>query len=143
MSAGCASSCALTTSRPAEETHHPRGQRSRFPVLHRHPRARAMRSLFSTWAFHWNEGKSRRRKTMKIRRLLTCFLLLAVTLMAASAMAQPPVTFKFADVKAKGAIQTDSYAVNNAGVIAGDYIDSSNVQHGLILNKAVVTSFDG
>ena len=80
---------------------------------------------------------------MKIRRLLTCSLLLAVTLMAASAVAQPPITFKFADVKAKGATQTDSYAVNNSGVIAGDYIDSSSVQHGLILNKAVVTSFDG
>lgn len=80
---------------------------------------------------------------MKIRMLLTCFVVLAVTLMAVSALAQPPVTFKFVDVKVKGAIQTDSYAVNNAGVIAGDYIDSSNVQHGLILNKGVVTTFDG
>ena len=80
---------------------------------------------------------------MKIRRLLTCFVVLAVTLMAVSAVAQPPITFKFVDVKVKGALQTDSYAVNNAGVIAGDYIDSSNVQHGLILNKAVVTKFDG
>jgi len=80
---------------------------------------------------------------MKIRRLLTCFVVLAVTLMAVSALAQPPVTFKFVDVKVKGATQTDSYAVNNAGVIAGDYIDSSGVQHGLILNKAIVTSFDG
>jgi uncharacterized membrane protein len=80
---------------------------------------------------------------MKIRRLLTCFFVLAVTLMAVSTVAQPPVTFKFVDVKVTGAIQTDSYAVNKAGVIAGDYIDSSGVQHGLILNKGVVTKFDG
>jgi uncharacterized membrane protein len=77
---------------------------------------------------------------MKIRRLLTCFFVLAVTLMAVSAVA---VTFKFVDVKVTGATQTDSYAVNNTGVIAGDYIDSSGVQHGLILNKGVVKKFDG
>lgn len=80
---------------------------------------------------------------MKIRRLFTCFFVLSVTLMAVSAVAEPLVTFKFVDVKVKGAIQTDSYAVNKAGVIAGDYIDSSGVQHGLILNKGVVTKFDG
>src|ERR1700682_6309974 len=137
MSTGCASSCALTSSRLAEETHQSRAT-VQIPRPAPSPRARAMRSRSSTWAFHWDEGKSRRRKTMKIRRLLTCSLLLAVTLMAASAVAQPPITFKFADVKVKGAIQTDSYAVNNTGVIAGDYIDSSSVQHGLVLNKAVV-----
>jgi uncharacterized membrane protein len=80
---------------------------------------------------------------MKIRRLLTCFFVLAITLMAVSAVAEPLVTFKFVDVKVTGATQTDSYAVNNTGVIAGDYIDSSGVQHGLILNKGVVTKFDG
>ena len=81
--------------------------------------------------------------TMKIRRLLTCFFVLTVALMAVDAVAQSGPTFKFADVKAKGATETDTYAVNDAGVIAGDYIDSSGTQHGLILNKAAVTSFDG
>src|ERR1700687_1999485 len=128
MPAECASPCALTTLRPAEETHHP-GATVQIPRSAPSPGARASRSLFSAWAFHWNEGKSRRRKTMKIRRLLTCFVVLAVTLMAVSAVAQPPTTFMVVDVKVKGALQTDSYAVNNAGVIAGDYIDSNNVQH--------------
>ncbi len=80
---------------------------------------------------------------MKIRTLLICFFALAVVIAAASAQAPPAPTFKFSNVKAKGAIETDTYAVNNAGVIAGDYVDSSGVQHGMILNKAKVTSFDG
>jgi hypothetical protein len=78
---------------------------------------------------------------MKIRKFLTCFFLLAVTLMAVNALAQPKL--KFADVKAKGATETDTYAVNDAGIIAGDYVDKAGVQHGLILNKTTVTSFDG
>lgn len=78
---------------------------------------------------------------MKTSTLLTC--LFAITLMTLSALAQPPLTMKFSDVKAKGAMETDSYAVNNAGIIAGDYIDGTGVQHGMILNKAKLTSFDG
>ncbi|MFY9645909.1 MAG: hypothetical protein WAK29_12065 [Terriglobales bacterium] len=80
---------------------------------------------------------------MKIRRLLTCFLVLAIGLMTVTAFAQDAgPTFKFSNVKAKGATETDSYAVNNAGVIAGDYIDSSGVQHGMILAGTKLTSFD-
>lgn len=80
---------------------------------------------------------------MKIHKLLICFFALAVTLMAISATAQPAPTFKFANVKAAGATETDTYAVNNAGVIAGDYLDKAGNQHGLILNGKTVTSFDG
>lgn len=80
---------------------------------------------------------------MKISRLLTCFFALVATLTAVNAQAPPTPTFKFANVKVKGAMETDSYAVNNAGVIAGDYIDASGTQHGLILDGTMVTSFDG
>jgi hypothetical protein len=80
---------------------------------------------------------------MKIRTLLICFFLLAVTLMTVSAWAQPPVTLKFSDAKVKGALETDSYAVNNAGVIAGDYVDSTGVQHGAFFKGSKVTTFDG
>ena len=48
--------------------------------------------------------------------------------------AAPPLTFTFSDVHANTtATETDSYAVNNTGVIAGDYVDSKGVQHGMIL----------
>jgi len=77
---------------------------------------------------------------MKISTLLICLFTSAVT-MSINAAAQP--TFKFADVKVKGATEVDTYAVNNAGIIAGDYIDKTGVQHGMILNKKVLTSFDG
>jgi probable HAF family extracellular repeat protein len=77
---------------------------------------------------------------MKIGSLLIC-LFMPLTLMVLSAAAQPAL--KFSNVKAKGATETDTYAVNNAGVIAGDYIDKTGAQHGLILNGKTVTSFDG
>jgi probable HAF family extracellular repeat protein len=78
---------------------------------------------------------------MKIRTLLTC--LLALTLMTASALAESAITITFTDAKAPKATETDSYAVNNAGAIAGDYIDKAGVQHGMILAGAKLTSFDG
>jgi uncharacterized membrane protein len=81
---------------------------------------------------------------MKIPKFL--FVLFVCTLIAATAMAQdvPTLTIKCADVKSvKGALETDSYAINNKAVIAGDYVDSAGIQHGMILNKKVVTTFDG
>jgi hypothetical protein len=64
-------------------------------------------------------------------------------LIAASAAAQSPnVTIKCKDAKAKGASETDAYAVNNAGVIAGDYLDSIGAQHGMILDGKKVTTFE-
>jgi hypothetical protein len=57
--------------------------------------------------------------------------------------AAPPLTFHFSDVVAtKTAMETDSYAVNDAGVIAGDYIDSAGVQHGMFLNGKKLITFD-
>ena len=46
----------------------------------------------------------------------------------------PPLTFLFRDVIAlQTAQETDTYGINNARAIAGDYVDSAGVQHGMIL----------
>jgi len=57
----------------------------------------------------------------------------------------PQLTITCFNVKAPvaGVLETDSYAVNNKGVITGDYVDSSAVQHGMILAGKTLTSFDG
>lgn len=81
---------------------------------------------------------------MKIQKFLV--VLFACMLVAATAMAQdqPSLTIKCADVKSvKGALETDAYAINNKGAIAGDYIDSTGTQHGMIKAGTVVTTFDG
>src|SRR5208283_1453158 len=44
------------------------------------------------------------------------------------------LTFLFRDVQATTTAQeTDTYGINNARAIAGDYVDSAGVQHGMIL----------
>lgn len=81
---------------------------------------------------------------MKMKRSVF-YVVLACSLIATIAFAEDQLTIKCADVKVpiKGALETDSYAVNNKMYIAGDYIDSGGVQHGLILKGKVVTKFDG
>jgi len=55
--------------------------------------------------------------------------------------AAPPLTFTFSDVhSSKTALETDTYGVNNAGVIVGDYVDSASVQHGMILAGKKLTT---
>jgi len=67
-------------------------------------------------------------------------VLLVLTLVAAVAAA-PTLTFTYTDVHAnKTALETDTYAVNDAGVIAGDYVDSKSVQHGMILAGTKLTT---
>jgi hypothetical protein len=57
--------------------------------------------------------------------------------------AAPPLTFTFSDVHAsKTAMETDTFAVNNSGMIAGDYVDSKSVQHGMILAGKKLTTVD-
>jgi hypothetical protein len=57
--------------------------------------------------------------------------------------AAPPLTFTFKDVHAnKTALETDTYGVNNAGVIVGDYVDAKSVQHGMILAGTKLTTVD-
>jgi len=80
---------------------------------------------------------------MKCSKSVFTLVVLAVALLSMSAAAAAPaLKFTFKDVKAKGATEVDSYAINNKGVIAGDYVDSKSVQHGLILTGTKVTSFD-
>ena len=72
----------------------------------------------------------------------TLIVLVALLTLSVAAVA-PTLTFTYKDVKAPGATETDSYAINNAGTIAGDYVDSSGTQHGMILSaKRKLTSFD-
>src|SRR5580692_529371 len=66
---------------------------------------------------------------------------LALTFVAVGMAAAPSLTFTFSNVVAlKSATETDSYAVNNAGTIAGDYIDSKGVQHAMILAGTKLTT---
>jgi hypothetical protein len=67
--------------------------------------------------------------------------LVVLMFVAVGIAAAPPLTFTFSDVHAnKTATETDSYAVNNAGMIAGDYVDAKSVQHGMILAGKKLTT---
>src|SRR5882757_5654495 len=82
---------------------------------------------------------------MNNRRSVFCFVLLC-SLLAVTAVAQAPqLTITCFNVKAPvaGVLETDSYAIDDKGVIAGDYVDSSGVQHGMVLAGKTLTSFDG
>jgi hypothetical protein len=70
-------------------------------------------------------------------------VLLVLTFVAVSIAAAPPLKLTFSDVHAnKSALETDTYSVNNAGVIAGDYVDSASVQHAMILAGKKLTTVD-
>jgi len=70
-------------------------------------------------------------------------VLIVLTFVTVCIAAAPTLTFKYSDVHAnKTAVETDTYGVNNAGVIAGDYVDSAGVQHGMILAGTKLTSVD-
>lgn len=79
---------------------------------------------------------------MKNKRLFLPILLGSLLLAANVAAQTANVTIKCKDAKVKGASETDSYAVNNAGVIAGDYLDSTGNQHGMILDGKKLTTFE-
>jgi uncharacterized membrane protein len=70
-----------------------------------------------------------------------CAILLTIAALALPA-AEPDSVSHFMNVNAPGAIETDPYAINNAGMITGDYVDSSGVQHGMILKGKVLTTVD-
>jgi len=65
-----------------------------------------------------------------VLRVLAGVLAFACIATAANA---PKLNFKFTTINVKGSQETDAYGINNAGVIVGDYIDSSGVMHGLKL----------
>jgi len=70
-------------------------------------------------------------------------LLLALLCLGTAAVA-PTLSFTFKDVVApvKGVQETDAYAINDSGVIAGDYVDSASVQHAMILAGKKLTTAD-
>ena len=69
--------------------------------------------------------------------------LLLLLFVAVGIAAAPPLTFTFSDVHAnKTAMETDSFAVNNAGAIAGDYVDAKGIQHAMILAGKKLTTVD-
>jgi len=75
------------------------------------------------------------------RSILATLLVLAFA--AVGIAAAPSLTFTFSNVQAnKTAMWTDTYAVNNAGVITGDYVDAKGVQHGMILTGKKLTTVD-
>ena len=68
-------------------------------------------------------------------------VLLVLMFVAVGIAAAPPLTFTFSDVHAnKTATETDSFAVNNAGAIAGDFVDAKGIQHAMILAGKKLTS---
>jgi len=68
-------------------------------------------------------------------------VLLVLTFVAVGLAAAPPLTFTYSDVHAnKTALETDTYGINNAGVIVGDYVDAKSVQHGMILAGTKLTT---
>lgn len=68
-------------------------------------------------------------------------VVIVLTFVAVGIAAAPPLTFTFFDVHTiKTATETDSYGVNNAGVIVGDYIDAKSIQHAFILAGTKLTT---
>ncbi len=68
------------------------------------------------------------------------FLLAAV--LCAVAAETPKLTFTYTTIKVKGAQSTALFGINNAGVMVGAYVDSSNVTHGFRLANGKVKKID-
>jgi len=69
--------------------------------------------------------------------------LVVLMFVAVGIAAAPPLTFTFSDVHAnKTATETDTFAVNKSGMIAGDYVDAKGVQHAMILAGKKLTTVD-
>ncbi len=70
---------------------------------------------------------------MQSRKIVIGVFLLVLCVSVGIAQA-PTLTFLFKDVNfSPTAQETDTYGVNNTRAIAGDYVDSAGVQHGMIL----------
>jgi probable HAF family extracellular repeat protein len=80
---------------------------------------------------------------MKISKFVFCLLMLTMVFVYVASAAAPALKFTFKDVIAKKtALETDSYGINKAGMIAGDYLDSAGAQHGMILAGTKLTTID-
>jgi len=72
----------------------------------------------------------------------TLIVLVALLALSAAAVA-PALKFTFKNVTANSsAVETDAYAINASGTIAGDYVDSAGAQHGMILKGKKLTTVD-
>jgi len=72
----------------------------------------------------------------------TLIVLVALLSLSTAAVA-PALKFTFKNVTANSsALETDTYAINDAGAIAGDYLDSASIQHGMILKGKKLTTVD-
>ena len=82
---------------------------------------------------------------MKNTKPISVQIMLALVFLSLSASAAAPAfrgKFTFKDVIAPGATETDSYAIDDDGAITGDYIDTSGVQHEMILKGKTLMSID-
>jgi len=69
------------------------------------------------------------------KKVIGVFLL--VLCVSVGIAAEPALTFTFRDVLfPHSAQETDTYGLNNANAIAGDYVDNAGAQHGMILGGA-------
>jgi len=80
---------------------------------------------------------------MKNRKYVLSVLIvtLAVLVVAITAYAAS-YKFKFHDVTVTGANETDTYGINNSLQIAGDYLDTAGVIHGVIIKGKKATTID-
>ena len=77
---------------------------------------------------------------MQSRKIVIGVFLLVLCVSVGLAQ-EPTLTFLFKDVHAVPTAQeTDTYGINNAGIIAGDYVDSAGVQHGMLWSGVNVFS---
>jgi hypothetical protein len=79
---------------------------------------------------------------MKNSKYILGLFVLVLAYASVGTAAAPPLTFTFKDVKAPGAIEADTYGVNDSNTITGDYIDHGGVLHGMILKGSKLTTID-
>jgi len=79
---------------------------------------------------------------MKNTKYLLGLFVLVLICASVGIAAAPSLTYTYKDVKAKGAVETDTYAINDSGIIAGDYVDSAGAQHAMILKGTTPKKID-
>jgi len=72
------------------------------------------------------------------------FLIVALLLGALPLFAQgvQKANVHFKDITVPGATETDTYGLNDANIIVGDYVDSAGVTHGMAIQGQTVTTYD-
>jgi len=75
-------------------------------------------------------------------RIFLSGMAVAVLSWSSLAPAETALKFKFKDVVVAGSTETDTYAINNKGVIAGDYVDAAGAQHAALIKGTKVTTVD-